>query len=113
VRKQIGFRCEEELKEVLEIESRDIKNGFGAVIIPRPSVAYRRFIENDFDTERLGQLFINLGNELMKEKNNITNIELRSRFIERNDNKGKQFDVVFEYDVVKKEGKEEWKIINN
>jgi predicted phage-related endonuclease len=103
MKKLIEFRCEEELKEITEVLSNDIKNGFGAVIIPKPPTHYRRLIENDFDTKKLGQLFIDLGAEIIKEKNKITNIELKSRFIEKVNGRGKEFDVVFEYDTIKSE----------
>jgi predicted phage-related endonuclease len=107
MKKLIEFRCGEELKEITEVLSNDLKNGFGAVIVPKPPTYYRRLIENGFDTKKLGQLFIDLGVEIMKEENKITNIELKSRFIEKVNGRGKEFDVVFEYDTIKSESEKD------
>jgi len=103
VRKIIGFKCEEELKAVTTTEIHHIKNGFGNVILSCPPLILRRLIANDFDAKKLGQAFIDLGMELMKEKNKITNITLRSQFVNQLSKMGKELNVSLEYDTIEEE----------
>lgn len=81
-----------------------IYNGFGKMI-DLPPIPDTEFLKQNFDTKELGDLFIDLGNELKKEVLNITDISIDYSFEENPVSMGKRFVVALYYDTVDVEEK--------
>lgn len=101
MRKAIGFRLDEEKYTDMVAVEQFVFNGFGKMFSQPPKIENRRFNDN-FSTNKLGDLFIELGNKLKRENRDITNLELISRFQENFLDMGKTFEVELQYDIVDK-----------
>lgn len=97
----IGFRLDEKKStETIAVE-QFVSNGFGKMFILPPKIETRRFCDN-FRPNELGDLFMEMGLKLKRIANDITNIEIKAKFVENLSDMGKQFMVELLYDEVSK-----------
>ena len=99
MRKVIKFGCDEKIEKERIIVEHGIYNGFGKMI-DLPSTTDIKFLKEHFDTKELGDLFIEMGNELKKETSNITDISINYSFEENPISMGKRFMVALYYETV-------------
>jgi hypothetical protein len=108
MRKAIKFSCDEKIEKKRIMVENGIYNGFGKMIDLPPTTDIE-LLKQNFDTKELGDLFIDLGNELKKEELNITDISIDYSFEENPVSMGKRFMVALYYDTVDVEEKGERK----
>ena len=108
MRKVIKFKCDEKIEKKRIMVENGIYNGFGKMI-DLPPIPDIELLKQNFDTKELGDLFIDLGNELKKEVLNITDISIDYSFEENPVSMGKRFVVALYYETVDVEAKGERK----
>lgn len=104
MRKVIKFSCDEKIEKKRILVENGIYNGFGKMIDLPPTTDIE-FLKQNFDTKEVGDLFIDIGNELKKEALNITNISIDYSFEENPVSMGKRFMVALYYETVDVEKK--------
>lgn len=100
-RKAIGFTLNEATYTKQIAVEQFVSNGFGKMFILPPKIETRRFCDN-FRPNELGDLFMEMGLKLKRIANDITNIEIKAKFVENLSDMGKQFMVELLYDEVKR-----------
>ena len=101
MRKVIGFRLNEE-KETKDVAFENgIYNGFGKMI-SFPSIIEKHVFSANFNSNELGDAFVEMGYMLKRLGKYITNIELKSKFVDRLEDIGKTFMVELLYDEVER-----------
>jgi len=99
MRKAIGFRLDEgKIEKTVVMESYTIKHSGFHIVEPRR--VFEKKFPDDFRSKDLGDLFIQLGQELKKEIFDITNLEIISRYRYNLEDVGMTFEVELQYDVV-------------
>ena len=95
MRKAMGFR----INEKKGIKELTVGNG----IHDYPYFRQIPFMVRDnFDSNELGNIFIKMGYELKKVGKDITNIELKSKFVDNLEDIGKTFMVELQFEEVEK-----------
>ena len=101
MRKAIGFRLNEQKKTKDVVIEDGIYNGFGKMVSLPPKIAKQIFSDN-FNSNELGDAFVEMGYMLKRLDKDITNIELKSKFVDNLDCIGKTFMVELQYDEVER-----------
>lgn len=105
-KKAIGFRLNEQ-KKTKEVMIEDwICNGFGKIELLPPKIEKQVFSDN-FDSNELGDIFVEMGYMLKRLGKDITNLELKSKFVDNPEDIGKTFMVELQFEEVGK-----WKRVN-
>ena len=101
MRKAIGFRINEQKKIKDAVIEHGIYNGFGKMVSLPPTITKQIFADN-FNSNELGDLFVEMGYMLKRLGKDITNIELKSKFSDSISDVGKVFIVELQYDEVER-----------
>ena len=101
MRKAIGFRLNEQKKTKEVAFENGIYNGFGKMI-SFPSYIAKHVVSDNFNSNELGDAFIEMGYMLKRLGKDITNIELKSKFVDSLEDIGKTFMVELLYDEVER-----------
>ncbi len=101
MRKAISFRLNEQKKTTDVVVENGIYNGFGKMVSLPPKIVKQTFADN-FNSNELGNIFVEMGYALKRLGKNITNIELKSKFVDNLEDVGKTFMVELQYDEVER-----------
>ena len=101
MRKAIGFRLNEQRKLKEVVIEKGVYNGFGKMI-SLPSKIEKHVFSDNFNSNELGNAFIEMGYMLKRLGKDITNIELKSKFVDNLEDIGKTFMVELLYDEVER-----------
>ena len=101
MRKAIGFRLNEQKKTKDVVFENVVYNGFGKMFSLPPDIVKHVFSDN-FSANELGDAFVEMGYVLKRLGKDITNIELKSKFVDRLEDIGKTFMVELLYDEVER-----------
>lgn len=97
MRKSIGFAINEQTQTKDVIIENGIYNAFGKMA-SLPSIIYKQILADNFSSNELGDLFVQMGYMLKRLGKDITNIELKSKFLDSISDVGKVFMVELQYD---------------
>lgn len=101
MRKAIGFRLNEQKKIKEVVIENGVYNGFGKMV-SLPSKIEKHIFSDNFNSNELGNLFAEMGYKLNRLGKDITNIELKSKFVDNLEDVGKVFMVELQYDEVER-----------
>ena len=101
MRKAIGFRLNEQKRTKDVVFKNEIYNGFGKMI-SFPSIIEKHVFSDNFNSNELGDAFVEMGLALKRLGKDITNIELKSKFVDNLEDIGKTFMVELQYDEVER-----------